>query len=138
MAYCVGTKMMKTSAPSLTISDTHFAICDFLLVGRIAVDELPMDVAGIEIGGRDRHDRRRHQRADADRGKGDADEPRREAVQEQRRHREAVAELLEARREFGCRADAGGDGKEAQQRQHAEQESIARQQCGITPDGFAA
>ena len=110
----------------------------FFFVGRILVDELAVDVAGVEIGRRDRHDRRRHQRADADSGKGDADEPRREAVQEQRRHREVVAELLEAGGVFGKAADAGGDGEEADEGEKTKHEGIARQHRGVAADGVAA
>src|SRR5258705_456449 len=63
----------------------------FLLVGRIPVDEFPMDVARVEIGGGDRHDRCRHQGADADPRESDADEPGREAGQQQPPDREIVA-----------------------------------------------
>ena len=44
IAYCSGTST-KMRAPKLTISDAHFAVCDFLLVGRLAVEELAIDVA---------------------------------------------------------------------------------------------
>ena len=94
----------------------------FLLVGRIAVDEFAMDVAGVEIGRRDRHDRGWHQGTDADRREGDPHEPRRKAVQEQRRHGIIVAEPLKAVGEFGEAAHVGGDGEEADQRQQAEHE----------------
>jgi hypothetical protein len=40
-------EQMNTSAPSLTISDTHFAICASCFVGRVLVDELAVDVAGV-------------------------------------------------------------------------------------------
>ena len=107
---------MNNSAPNLTISDTHLAICASS-VRRVLVDELAVDVAGVEIGGANRHDRGGDQRADANGGERDADKPGREDVQDQRRHGEAVAELLEAAGEFGERADAGGNGEEAEQRQ---------------------
>ena len=110
----------------------------FLAGGRIFVDEFAMDVAGVEIGGGDRHDGRRHQRADADGGERDADEPGREAMQEQRRHREIVAELLEPRGEFRRRADAGRDREEADHDQQAEHDRIARQHRGVAADGVAA
>jgi hypothetical protein len=41
-------------------------------------------------------------------------------VQKERRHREVVAELLEARGVFGKAADPGGDGEKADQREQAE------------------
>ncbi len=97
-----------------------------------------MDVAGVEVRGRDRHDRGRHQRADADGGESDADEPGREAVQQQRRHREVVAELLEAVGIFRKARDARRDREEAHQSEQAEHEGIARQQRRVAADGAPA
>jgi hypothetical protein len=102
------------------------------------LDELAVDVAGVEIGRGNRHDRRRHQRADADRGEGDADEPGRKAVQEQRRHGKIVAELFEAVGVVEEVGDAGGDSEEADQRQEAEHERIARQHRRVAADGMPA
>jgi len=60
-----------------------------------------VDIACIEIGRSNRHDRGGDKRPDSDGREGDADEPRWEAMEEQRRHREVVAELPEASRIFG-------------------------------------
>ena len=110
----------------------------FLPVGRIVVDEFAVDVARVEIGGGDRHDCGRHQRADADRGKCDSYEPGRKAVQEERRHGEIVAELLEACGVFGKAGDARGNGEEANQCEQTEHQGIARQQRGIAAHGVRA
>src|SRR6266404_7727749 len=111
MAYCVGTKMINTSAPILTTSDP-FCHLRFLLVGRILVDELAVHIARVEVRCRDRHDRRRHQGTDTDSAKRDPDKPGREAVKKERRHCEVVAELLEAGGIFGKAGDSRGNGEE--------------------------
>ena len=59
-------------------------------------------------------------------------------MQEQRRNREIVAELLEALGVFRRRADAGSDREEADQRQQSKHEGIAGQQRGIAAHGAAA
>ncbi len=53
-------------------------------------------------------------------------------MQKERRHRKVVAELLEAGGISGKAADPGGEGEEADQREQAEHEGIARQEGGIT------
>jgi hypothetical protein len=58
----------------------------------------------------------------ADRRKRDADEPGRETVQQQRRHREIIAESLEAFRVRGHVVHARGDHEKADQREQAEHE----------------
>ena len=77
------TPARRTSPPARPSCSAVASCC----VGRVAVDERPVDVAGPQVRRRDRHDRRRHQRADHDRGERDAGEPRRELVLEQLRHR---------------------------------------------------
>jgi len=85
-------------------------------MGCNGIDELAIDVAAEKIGRRNRHDRRGHQRADTDGGEGEADEPGREHLQEQGRHRKIGAELFEGvciGRHF---VDADRERHEAQQR----------------------
>ena len=60
------------------------------------------------------------------------------AVQKQRRHREIVAELFEARGKFRHGADPCRDGEEADQRQQAEHEGVTRQHRGVAADGAPA
>ena len=95
------------------------------------MEEFAIDVAREQIGGGDRHDGCRHQGADPDGREGDAGEPGREIVQEQRRHREIVLELAEPFGEFRQLVDSVREGEKAKQRQKPEHESIGRQQSGV-------
>ena len=119
---------MNTTAPIFTTSETIFAMRASSASLQFGLQELLVEIAGEEIGAGDRHDRGRHQRADGDRREGDADEPGWERGEEQRRHGEVRAVLVEARGVGRIFVDAGRDRHVAEQRDQAEDEGIGGEQ----------
>src|SRR5581483_5144088 len=70
--------------------------------------------------------------------KGDPDEPRGKAVEDDRRDGKVALELGEAGGEFREVRDPGSDRGKAEEHEQAEHERVSRQHRGVAPDGVAA